>query len=133
MHKRKFNPGFRLSVIDISFIGIGLISSFFLRQTSPELSYVVLFVVGQFFVFCNIVRMSRKSELIWAVCFTVLCSVSLAYDFITLRIVFAMSCSITILLIALELRKPSYHGVFWSKINPKLKIWFERIATGGEV
>ena len=24
----------------------------------------------------------------------------------------------------LELRKPSYHGIFWQKLNPKLPEWF---------
>ena len=43
----EFNPGFRLSLFDI----------------------VVLFVLGHFFYFCNITRMSRIPKLIWTVCY----------------------------------------------------------------
>jgi hypothetical protein len=28
-------------------------------------------------------------------------------------------------LVIFEMRKPSYHGVFWRRVNPNLRQWWE--------
>jgi hypothetical protein len=86
------------------------------------------FVIAHFFIFCNLVRMDRSSELVWACLFVILAaSITLAGRPqwpLTLAIAFV----VTACLVFLEIRKPSYHGVFWQRINPNLPQWWETHA-----
>lgn len=125
MKNKEFNPGFRLSSFDLAVIILGLAGAWYLRNVSIEFSLIILFVLGHFFYFCNISRMSRVPELIWAACFVILYGVGVLYGIVTVTEVFVISFIITIVLTVLEARKPSYHGVLWSKINPNLKAWYE--------
>jgi len=125
MKNEDFNPGFRLSIFDLAVIILGLAGAWYLRNVSIEFSFIILFVLGHFFYFCNISRMSRVPELIWAACFVILYGVGVFYGIVTVTEVFVISFIITIVLTVLEARKPSYHGVLWSKINPNLKAWYE--------
>lgn len=120
----KFDPGFRLSKTDVGVITISLIGASALFQHSKFLCFSVLFVVTHFFLFCNIIRMSRLSELIWASVF--ICGVSLSLTIGEPPIYTSIGCSliVTIILAALEIQKPSYHGAFWKKLNPDLETWF---------
>ena len=81
--------------------------------------------ITDFFLFCNVVRVSRVLELIWASSFTVLCIAALHLEVAPLWAVFVVSLLLTTVLVGLELRKPSYHGVAWRKLNPELESWFE--------
>jgi hypothetical protein len=50
-----------------------------------EFAFAVAFVVGHFFLFCNVFRISRKYELIWAVSFVanMLATTSFAWSWTT--------------------------------------------------
>jgi len=124
MKSTEFKPGFRLSIFDIIILATGFSGAWYLKYVAIELSCILLFVVSHFFYFCNITRMSRMPELIWAVYFVILCGAGVRYGIVTLNEAFIISLTMTVILTILELRKPSYHGMFWSKINPNLKVWF---------
>ncbi|GAA6136811.1 hypothetical protein NBRC116583_05580 [Arenicella sp. 4NH20-0111] len=126
MKNEDFNPGFRLSIFDLAVIILGLAGAWYLRDISNEFSLVILFVLGHFFYFCNISRMSRMPEIIWAICFVISYGVGVFYGIVTVAEAFVISFIITIVLTVLEARKPSYHGVLWSKINPGAQDWFDR-------
>lgn len=85
----------------------------------------ILFVVGHFFLFCNVVRMSRPSELIWAGLFIAMMTSTMLAGAPSWPMTLALSFATTIVLVALEVRKPSYHGVFWRRLNPRLPEWWE--------
>ena len=123
-----FKPGFRISIIDTFVIVIAITASTLLHKTDIVFSVAIIFVVGHFFLFCNVFRLSRKPELIWAAIFVLL---ALAHQFlgITPWFVGIVSFSLTIALVYFETRKPSYHGVFWQKFNPNLPKWFSENAT----
>lgn len=129
MNNIEFKPGFRLSIFDIGILAIGVIGAWYLKDIGVDLSYILLFVIGHFFYFCNITRMSRIPELIWAVCFVALCGAGVTYGIVTLNEAFIIALILTVVLTVIELRKPSYHGVLWSKVNPNLKEWFESQNT----
>lgn len=122
----KFNPGFRISKLDIAFIIVALGFAVWLYGYSAKLSFVVLFVVAHFFLFCNIVRMSRTPELIWGSIFSIVFISSMQYGFPPWYAAISLALVATVVLVALELKKPSYHGVFWIKVNPELPEWFSR-------
>lgn len=127
-----FNPGFRLSKIDIAVIGVSIIAAAVLYRHSALLSFLVLFVVAPFFLFCNITRMSRGPELLWAGVFLIVVSLSLELGVPGFKSAIGLSATTTIILVALELRKPSYHGVFWQKLNPNLERWFANKYQSGK-
>ena len=129
MHKNEFKPGFRLSILDIIVLIVGILGVWYFREISPEFSSVILFVVCHFFYFCNITRMSRIPELVWATCFVLIYGAGVFYGMVTVNEAFIISIIVTLVLTFLEIRKPSYHGIFWLKINPNLKVWFENRST----
>ena len=68
----KFAPGFRLSVFDVMILTAGIGSAAGLGKEYWPASLIVLTVVGHFFLFCNVFRISRRPELLWAGVFTLL-------------------------------------------------------------
>ena len=120
-----FKPGFRISTIDILVLITGGISAGYGYSHSKMISFIILFVVGHFFIFCNVTRMSRIPELIWTGIFLILAGSSISTGQPNWLTTFSLSTTTTIIMIVLETRKPRYHGVLWQTINPKLPIWFQ--------
>ena len=87
--------------------------------------HVVAFVVAHFFLFCNLVRLARTLELIWAAVFLLLATGTIAFDTHGWLMTYAVSSAMTMILIAIETCKPSYHGVGWRQINPDLPRWWQ--------
>jgi hypothetical protein len=129
MPKRPFAPGFRLSALDIGVLLIGAASAILLAFVLPWLSFVVAFVIGHFFLFCNIIRMARPLELIWAGVFVLLAGATAAVEIPGWGITAGASLAMTAILVAMQMRKPSYHGVGWQWINPQLPAWWDSHAA----
>jgi hypothetical protein len=124
--RRVFKPGFRLSTSDVVVLVVGMVVAAGLTQVDWMLSFLVAFVVGHFFVFCNVIRMARQLELVWAGQFLLLSSSTLLMGAPTWLQTFLLTLAGTVVLIVIQLRKPSYHGVFWQMLNPGLPGWWER-------
>ena len=122
---KEFGPGFRLSVFDMLVLVIGSALSVYSYNINPLVSYIVSCVVCHFFLFCNVVRMSRIPELIWSVVFILAVILSLNFSALAGYVAITIIVSCTVILVVLEIRKPSYHGVLWQKMNPSLPQWFE--------
>jgi predicted membrane protein len=127
----KFNPGFRISILDICVIIAAISSSVYVYMYSWLASGIILFVVAHFFLFCNITRMSRIPELIWASLFIVLTVLSIRFELFPWFVAATLSVFLTVVLVILESRKPSYHGMFWEKINPELPQWYSNNTSAG--
>ena len=91
----------------------------------------IAFVVLHFFLFCNVLRMSRPLELIWAGIFAALAVATVSQNLLSWPVVFAVSSVVTVIVAFIETRRPSYHGVGWQKLNPRLPEWWESAAAGG--
>lgn len=128
MRERKFTPGFRLSKRDIAVLIVGGIATASLIPIDVWISLAVAFVVAHFFLFCNILRMSRRLELVWAATFTVLAIAATGFGLFTWPVVFGLSAVLTIVLAIIESRRPSYHGIGWQKLNPQLSAWWKANA-----
>lgn len=124
-----FNPGFRLSVTDVIVLFIGAAASLALAMVDGWIAVAVAFVVVHFFLFCNVLRMSRPLELIWAGTFAALAMMVVTFNTLSWPTVFAACATLTIVLAVIESRRPSYHGVGWRRINPKLPQWWEAQQT----
>lgn len=120
-----FRPGFRMSWFDAAVLLVGAILAWLVGDRMAIGGLLVGFVVGHFFLFCNVFRIARNSELLWAGVFlslavsTVLCQAQGWWVTIPVSLV------LSTFLIWLEMRKPSYHGIGWQRINPNLETWWK--------
>jgi FtsH-binding integral membrane protein len=125
---REFAPGFRLYARDIAVIAAGAAAALGVSSLEPWWGIMVAFVVGHFFLFCNIVRMARPLELAWAALFLALAVPTLLLGTPGWPATAAVSLAMTAVVVALQMRRPSYHGLGWSRINPGLRRWWESQA-----
>lgn len=119
-----FAPGFRLSVVDGIVLVVGLIASVALWPSLPIVSVAIAVVVGHFFLFCNVFRVARLPELVWAGLFLLVMADVILWQRHSVPLAVAVVLFTTLLVVGLEMRKPSYHGIFWQAINPGLPQWW---------
>jgi hypothetical protein len=128
-----FQPGFRFSASDVVMLIAAGAFAWWVYDRGPWLAKVTAFVVVNFFLFCNVFRVGRSQELLWTIVFIGLAAARLrmgTFEWIT---IYSISGALTIALILIEMRKPSYHGVGWETINPGLRDWWLKENTGGSV
>jgi hypothetical protein len=125
---RTFSPGFRFSTSDAIALFVGLIVAGDTAAVMPWPGVVIGFVFLHFFLFCNVVRMDRFAELVWAAVFVLLAASTITMGLPLWPATLAISFATAVTLVVLELRKPSYHGIFWRQINPGLPQWWEASA-----
>jgi hypothetical protein len=125
---RTFGPGFRFSKLDAIILLVGLYISADTAAVYPWLGIAIGFVIAHFFLFCNLVRMARPFELAWSALFVLLASSTIVVGSPPWPVTLAISFAVTVVLVGLEMRKPSYHGVFWRQINPGLPQWWQEHA-----
>lgn len=127
---RDFTPGFRLSAQDVVVLALGLAGTWALSlHVAWWAGLIVGFVVGHFFLFCNVFRISRAAELLWAAVFVMLSGATLITEHPGWPVTIPVSLLLTVALVVLEMRKPSYHGIAWQRINPLLHTWWEATMT----
>ncbi len=131
MDMRKFQPGFRLSPLDVIVLILGGIASAYAMTIDRWFGSAIAFVVLHFFIFCNVLRMSRPLELLWAIIFVALGVASICVNLLSWSAVFAASAIVTVIVVVVEARGPAYHGVGWQKLNPRLPEWWASTAAGG--
>ncbi|CAK0768307.1 conserved membrane hypothetical protein [Gammaproteobacteria bacterium] len=120
-----FLPGFRISVLDVVVLVIGLSFSVWIAVFEVWFGVVIAFIILHFFLFCNVFRMARLLELVWAGFFVALAAVTILTSILTWYVTLSMTLAITCILVAIQIRKPSYHGIFWKQVNPRLPQWYE--------
>ena len=120
-----FNPGFRISTLDVVVLFLGASLAASIGAVQPWIGVAIVFAVAHFFVFCNVVRLARRLELVWAAAFIALAVITVVLDAWSWPVTLGLSLVLSTALVAIELRKPSYHGAFWRQINPGLPQWWE--------
>jgi hypothetical protein len=124
MPDHTFSPGFRLSKLDVLILIVGLIASVALSPSLPIVSLAIAVVVGHFFLFCNVFRVARWPEFIWAGVFLLVMADVILWQRLSISLAVAVVLFTTLLVVGLEMRKPSYHGIFWQRLNPGLPQWW---------
>ena len=119
-----FRPGFRLSQLDIAILLVGIVGVVLAGLVAPYAGFVIAFVVGHFFLFCNVFRVSRLPELTWAIIFIGLSAATILVGQPGWLVTALCSLIVTIGVIFREIGTPSYHGVFWRTWNPDLEAWW---------
>ena len=100
---------------------VGSAAGVLLYRISSGLSLFIPFVVYHFFLFCNIFRIPRKPELIWAGFFIINSAIWAFSGSLKLAILFGVQFFITLIILFHAVRQPAYHGIFSQRLNPRLK------------
>ena len=124
----KFSPGFRISSLDLFVLVAGVAGVVALGAVTWWYGLVVGIVLAHFFLFCNVFRVSRPLELLWAGAFVALTAATVLWGVPGWWPTTIGSLCVAALVVAVEMRKPSYHGVGWQRVNPGLPGWWETHA-----
>lgn len=117
--------GFRISFGDAVILAAGFAGTLWLRSMDFPLWWIVPMALGHFFLFCNVFLVWRKLELIWAAAFIVNVAIHVAFDDFDGLSALLWQSPMTILVILWQIRSPWYHGIFASRLNPRLQDYLE--------
>jgi len=112
--------GFRFSLMDALAICVFIGAAGSLWQQDSPLWWLLLVAAGHFFLFCNVFRIARRRELIWAGLFLLNVGTWAWLDLLTWPRVLMCQLPITVELVVADMRAPGYHGVFANRLNPRL-------------
>lgn len=110
-------PGARLAVSDLGVIAGGVAATLWLRGLVPELAWLPAFVLGHFFLFCNLVRLRTRRELTWCAVFVANFLGHVALGRLEGASVLAWQAPLTLALVGLEVRSPGYRGIFCDRLR----------------
>jgi len=82
--------------------------------------WMLVISASHFFLFCNVFRIIRRRELIWAGLFIFNVGVWAWFDHLAWPPVVLCQLPITLGLVIADVRGPGYHGVFADRLNPRL-------------
>ncbi len=104
-------PGFRFSRTDASSVVVAIAAAGLLWRSLHEMALLFPIVLGHFFLFCNVFRVCRASELAWAGLFVINFTAWALCGHFAWWHVLAAQTPVTLFLIVLEILSPRYHGV----------------------
>jgi len=122
-------PGCRCSRGDLFVLLVALVVTVAAHRTFEAWSLFVPLVVGHFFLFCNVFRIRRRYELIWAALLILNAGAWLLSGHFTpdnwasAGWLLLIQTPVTIALIVAEMRSGAYHGLGWQTINPQAANW----------
>ncbi len=111
--------GFRFSIVDGVAVVICAAASYWAWPAVGSLSLVFPYVLGHFFLFCNVFRVRRWPELIWAGVFVINFGIWMALGDFVVMASFLAQMPVTIIIVLFEFRCPTYHGIFSHSINAR--------------
>jgi hypothetical protein len=132
MRPRTFEPGFRIDAIDVLVLVAGAVATVLLADVQWWMGLVVGFAVGHFFLFCNVFRVGKPLELAWSAVFVVLAGGTIVTGQPGWLATIAVTLAATLFVIVAQMRKPSYHGIAWQRLNPNLQAWWEAQGASKE-
>jgi hypothetical protein len=112
--------GFRFSAVDAGAIAaFAIVAGGFYFLARP-LWWLVAIAAGHFFLFCNVFRVVRRRELIWAALFVLNVGLWMLLKRLDWFTVLACQLPVSVGVITWEIKSPGYHGVFANRLNPRL-------------
>lgn len=117
---RMRNHGFRLSLMDTLILVTLSALTWMLAGPLGSFTWVILFAFAHFFLFCNIFRIHRPKELLWATTSVFSIAIGSWSGEPDWMCILAMQSPLTVAVIAWEMRGPWYHGILASRINRRL-------------
>jgi len=118
--RRLSTPGFRFSALDAGILAALVIASGLLYRLPSPLWWISALVGGHFFLFCNVFRLARVLELVWAFAFLAAVLLFAVSERLSLINVLAFQAPISVGVIVWEIKSPRYHGILaaWVSRDP---------------
>ncbi|SKA85421.1 hypothetical protein SAMN02745166_01144 [Prosthecobacter debontii] len=113
--------GFRFSRVDAVVLGVAAVLTVWLDAQKYMLAWIVPVVVGHFFLFCNVFRVWRNREFLWAALFVLNVFYHALHGHLSWWPVTGWQLIVTLMVIGSEIRSPWYHGVGATWLNPRLQ------------
>lgn len=104
-------PGFRFSLTDAVVLIACAIAAILLWKPLTYLSVLLLYVIGHFFLFCNVFRVRRNYEYLWGVIFVVNMAVWLLLKPEGFYWGLLAQLPVTVGVVIAEMRSGRYHGI----------------------
>jgi len=124
--------GFQFSRTDTQAIAVIMAAVLGLWRMGNPLWWILVISAGHFFLFCNVFRIVRRRELIWAGLLIFNIGVWDWSGHLTCTRVLLCQLPITVGLIIADMREPGYHGIFANRLNRRLNDYLEgRIPRTG--
>ena len=101
-----------------------------LYRRESSLWWLVTVAAIHFFLFCNVFRISRSRELIWAACFVGNVAVWAGSGRLSPFNVLACQLPVSVGVLAWEIKAPRYHGILARRLNPRLSEYLINGARG---
>jgi len=115
---------------DLAFLAAAALSCLGLWKTQGDLGFALAvligFVVLHFFLFCNVFRIPRKLELIWAGLFVLVMAGGILHSGFVLIALLPIQLIITCVCIVVAMRRQDYHGIFADRMNAELDGYLAR-------
>lgn len=119
-----FKPGFRIDGKDILVLAGGFVLAYLAGRQVWWMGLIVGFSIGHFFLFCNVFRVDHPLELAWAALFVAMAGGTILLEQPGWLFTVFLSLAATFAVLVLQMRKPSYHGIAWQRLNPDLPSWW---------
>jgi hypothetical protein len=117
--------GFRFSLTDAAaLVAFGAVAAG-LRRMDSSLWWLLAIAAGHFFLFCNVFRVVRRRELIWAALLVLNVGSWLLWGRLDWFHVLACQLPLSVGVIAWEIKASRYHGIFAGRLNPALNDYLE--------
>ena len=117
--------GFRFSIIDSVALAAFAVVIVGLHRLPSSLWWLVAILAVHFFLFCNVFRVIRRRELIWAALFILNVGFWLLLGRLDWFSVLACQLPVTVGVIAWEVKATRYHGIFADRLNTQLEDYLE--------
>lgn len=124
-HARRRTWGFRFSAVDALAIALAIGAWVGLADVVGAWAAAPAVALGHFFLFCNVFRIRRSSELVWTGLFLLNAGAWALSGEVVWWQVLALQTPVTLGALAFELASPRYHGVFARRINGALDAYLE--------
>ena len=117
--------GFRFSVVDAvalaAFGGFAIL----MFKAGSTLWWLLLIAAGHFFLFCNVFRVVRRLELIWAGLFVLNVAIWAWLERAYWLLILLCQMPATLAVIIATLKSARYHGILAKRLNPGLHDYLE--------
>lgn len=110
--------GFRFSLLDAAVVVAWVTAGGVFYRMGSELWWLAAIAGGHFFLFCNVFRLLRLREMIWAGIFLVNVGFWLLLRRLDWFEVMACQLPVSVGVIAWEIKAKRYHGIFADRLNP---------------
>ena len=117
--------GLRLSAVDATVLVLTAAGTVLGWRRTDGVILLLPFVVGHFFLFCNVFRIRRKPELVWGSVFLLLCVTSFLLGQFSVSWLCGLQLGVTLVILFIEIRHPRYHGIFARTLNPRLEEYLQ--------